>query len=273
MLGECPVPVSPPQYCHGRYGRRVDAAQWRQYIGAYHDAHPGITETVLDQARHPLLMTPHRWLAAAVPPTAQFVVDVACGSAPLRVHLPHHRYLGVDSSEAELNRAVAAGRHSVVRADALHLPVQTHAADALTVSMALMLLSVPDALDEFARVLRPGGTLALMLPAIWPVHIKDLPAVLVLSAALVGPGSMPQNLGRRRLSKSLEASGFTSARFTQERFELCVRTPADARLAVESLYTPRRRPWQRRLAMTGLCRLPGHPTLPVPLLRVVAVRR
>lgn len=253
----------------------MDDEGWRGYLEGYHADNPGITETVLERADHPILGTPHRWLASAVPPDAATVVDVACGSAPIQslISAPDLRYLGVDLSDAELRRAIQAGRGPVVRADAVHLPVAPESVDALVVSMALMLLPLDEALTEFARVLRTDSTLAVMVPSVWPVQLRDLPGVAALSATLLGPGSMPQQLGVRSLASAMQAAGFHDVQAQRVRFELRIREPQDAQLAVNSLYTPGRSAWQRRLAAGALQRLPGATPLPVPLLRVVARRR
>jgi SAM-dependent methyltransferase len=251
----------------------MDADSWRRYIAEYHHERPGITETVLDRSSHPELGTPHRWLAQAVSDLSGPVVDVACGSAPIRQYLPMAAYVGVDLNEAELQLALSSRRQPVVRADALELPLRSQSVAAVVISMALMLLPVPVALLEAARVLQPGGTLAVLVPSVWPVRLKDLPAVAVLSAALVGPGSMPQQLSARRLSAYLNQAGFEVQSAQRARFELEITQSDDAELAVRSLYTPHRRAWQRRIAVAGLHNLPGQTTLPVPLLRVVAQRR
>lgn len=251
----------------------MDADSWRRYIAEYHHERPGITESVLGRSSHPELGTPHRWLAKAVSDISGSVVDVACGSAPIKPYLPLAAYVGVDLNEAELQLALNSRRQPVVRADALQLPLRSQSVAAVVISMALMLLPVPGTLAEAARVLQPGGTLAVLVPSVWPVRLKDLPAVTVLSAALVGPGSMPQQLGARRLSAYLNEAGFDVKSTQRTRFELKIIHSDDAELAVRSLYTPHRRAWQRRLAVTGLHSLPGQTTLPVPLLRVVAQRR
>lgn len=38
---------------------------WADYLARYHREHPGITETALNDARHPVHGTAHQWLAAA----------------------------------------------------------------------------------------------------------------------------------------------------------------------------------------------------------------
>jgi ubiquinone/menaquinone biosynthesis C-methylase UbiE len=76
--------------------------------------------------------------------------------------------LGVDISEPMLARAVRAESGPQVgflRADAQRLPLRDNTVDAV-VSLAVLQL-IPDpaaALAEMARVLRPGGRLAIMAP-------------------------------------------------------------------------------------------------------------
>jgi arsenite methyltransferase len=76
--------------------------------------------------------------------------------------------LGVDISEPMLARAVhaeAGPQIGFLRADAQRLPLRDETVDAV-VSIAVLQL-VPDpaaALAEMARVLRPGGRLAVMVP-------------------------------------------------------------------------------------------------------------
>lgn len=101
------------------------------------------------------------------------VLDVGCGPASITASLaratgPDGLVLGVDRSEAMLARAVRtqSGPHiGFLHADAQHLPLRDKTVDAV-VSVAVLQL-VPDpvtALAEMARVLRPGGRLAVMVP-------------------------------------------------------------------------------------------------------------
>jgi arsenite methyltransferase len=106
-------------------------------------------------------------------PQGGVVLDVGCGPASVTASLaratgPGGVALGVDRSEAMLARAVRAGtgpQIGFLRADAQRLPLRDAAVDAV-VSMAVLQL-IPDpvaALAEMARVLRPGGRLAVLVP-------------------------------------------------------------------------------------------------------------
>jgi arsenite methyltransferase len=113
---------------------------------------------------------PTEWLN--IPPGG-IVLDVGCGPASITASLaratgPSGLVLGVDLSEAMLARAVRAEtgpQTGFLHADAQRLPLRDATVDAV-VSMAVLQL-IPDpvaALAEMARVLRPGGRLAVLVP-------------------------------------------------------------------------------------------------------------
>ena|ERR1700742_3699977 len=87
--------------------------------------------------------------------------------------------LGVDISEAMLTRAVrneSGNQVGFLRADAQRLPLRDSTVDAITSIAVLQLVPNPAAaLAEMARVLRPGGRLALMVPtAGWAARFWQL---------------------------------------------------------------------------------------------------
>ena len=247
---------------------------WSAYVARYHAARPGITETAFDRASDPGVGSPHDWLVAGLPGPHGDVVDVACGSAPLRPRLDAGRYLGVDLSTPELDVARDRGRGPVVRGDARRLPVRDVCADTVVCSMGLMLVDpVRAAVSEFARVLRPGGRLGLLLPATWPVRVADVRPVAVLAVTLRGPGSMPQRFGPRTIRGLLADAGLEVESLQRKRFGFPLRRPADARLAVEALYTPGRATARLERAAGRLACLTGPGReIGLPLMRVVARR-
>jgi arsenite methyltransferase len=122
-------------------------------------------------------------------PPGGIALDVGCGTGSVTASLaraagPDGLALGVDISEPMLARAVRAEvgpQIGFLRADAQRLPLRDETVDAV-ISVAVLQL-IPDpaaALAEMARVLRPGGRLAVMVPTagvparllrILPVHL------------------------------------------------------------------------------------------------------
>lgn len=101
------------------------------------------------------------------------VLDAGCGTGralpPLRDAVgPGGTVLGADLTPAMLDQAVRAGRHHSGRlllADVVLLPLRSGALDAVFGAGLIAHLPQPvDNLRELARVVRPGGTLALFHP-------------------------------------------------------------------------------------------------------------
>jgi demethylmenaquinone methyltransferase/2-methoxy-6-polyprenyl-1,4-benzoquinol methylase len=149
-----------------------------------------------------------RWrsfLVSRIPPEARRVLDVATGTAAVAIELvgaDHRRtVVGVDQSPEML----AAGRERVEGAGlseqielresrAEGLPFADGEFDALTFTYLLRYVDdVPATLRELARVVRPGGTVAMLefgLPEgawrpLWELYVRvGLPA----AGAVVSPG-------------------------------------------------------------------------------------
>lgn len=106
-------------------------------------------------------------------PSGGVALDVGSGPGSVTASLartagPGGLALGVDISEPMLARAVraeAGPQVGFLRADAQRLPLRDHTIDAAVSIAVLQLIPDPAAtLSEIARVLRPGGRLALMVP-------------------------------------------------------------------------------------------------------------
>lgn len=94
------------------------------------------------------------------------VVDVACGTGDLSALAAGRgaRVLGLDFAHAMLVRATEGGTGlPVVRADAARMPIPDGWADAVVCGFALRnFVSIPQVVEEMARILAPGGRVALL---------------------------------------------------------------------------------------------------------------
>ena len=149
-----------------------------------------------------------RWrsfLVSRIPPDARRVLDVATGTAAVAIELvgsaPSRTVIGVDQSPEML----AAGRERVAAASltdrielregrAEDLPFADREFDAVTFTYLLRYVDdVPATMRELVRVVRPGGTVAMLefgLPRgpwrpLWELYVRvGLPA----AGAVVSPG-------------------------------------------------------------------------------------
>lgn len=212
-------------------------AGWGDYLAGFHAERPGITEAILARARRGG-QDPYDWLAAQVPAGGR-VLDLACGSGPLRTRLSPGRYLGVDASAAELAAARRRGVTDVGRADATRLPLGDASVDVVAASMALMLLPLDATLDEVRRVLRPRGRLVATLPATRPLTRGDLWRYARLLAALHRTGlGYPGDAALAHPVDVLARAGLRLDDDRRLRFPYPVRDRHDGRQLVRSLYLP-----------------------------------
>ena len=143
-------------------------AAWASPIGSMlYDNAQAISRRLISAWQHPV-----EWLG--IPPGGT-ALDVGSGPGNVTASLaraagPDGLALGVDISEPMLARAVRAEsgpQVGFIRADAQRLPLRDNTVDAITSLAVLQLIPDPAAaLAEMARVLRPGGRLALMIPTV-----------------------------------------------------------------------------------------------------------
>lgn len=256
---------------------------WPSYVAAYHDANPGITEDLLAGARDDAGRTPYDWLLAALPPLGT-AIDLACGSGPVVRRLGGKRAVGVDRSLGELARACRSlgGRAGapLVRADAAALPFAPRTVDAVTVSMALMVVDpLEPALDEVARVLRPGGRLVATVPTRPHADADGSGAATVFRQILVQLGqartSYPQPLDAASAGTRFAAAGLALLEDTAAVFVRRVTDEAEAALVVRSFYAPGATAAQLLAASSALAeRVRDRPVeLGYRIRRLVAVAR
>jgi demethylmenaquinone methyltransferase / 2-methoxy-6-polyprenyl-1,4-benzoquinol methylase len=186
-----------------------------------------------------------RWRASAIRSLqltgCETLVDVATGTADVALQARRAspggaaRVLGVDFAGAMLALGLAkvraAGetrRIALVRGDAMQLPVASASADAVTISFGIRNVQQPDmACREMARVLRPGGRLAILefgvprIPGVSTLYLwyfkQVLPQIGRLISGHTGAYSyLPASVGTfpppDEFMKILRQSGFAEVR-------------------------------------------------------------
>jgi ubiquinone/menaquinone biosynthesis C-methylase UbiE len=143
-------------------------AAWASPIGSFlYDNAQALTRRFIAAWQLPI-----DWLN--IPPGGT-ALDVGSGPGSVTSSLAHAAgpeglALGIDISEPMLARAVRAAAGPQVgflRADAQRLPLRDETVDAAVSIAVLQLIPDPAAtLSEIARVLRPGGRLAVMVPTL-----------------------------------------------------------------------------------------------------------
>jgi arsenite methyltransferase len=179
-------------------------AVWASSIGSMlYDNAQALSRRFVSALQHPI-----EWLNI---PQGGVALDVGSGPGSVTASLaraagPDGLALGVDISEPMLARAVraeAGPQVGFLRADAQRLPLRDETVDAV-VSIAVLQL-IPDptaALSEIARVLRPGGRLAVMVPI-----VRSLP---MLWQKLPNGGAYV--FGEDEIGDILEDHGFATVR-------------------------------------------------------------
>ncbi len=147
------------------------------------------------------------------------VLDVASGTGKLTRALAGTGASCVAAEPSSSMRAAfarAVPTVAQVGAEAVHLPVADGSFDAVTVAQAFHWFATTEALDEFARVLRPGGGIAL----IWNERDETDPLVAELARISKWDVHQPYPVGRD-FGAVVDASGRfgpvtrTRFRFTQ----------------------------------------------------------
>jgi demethylmenaquinone methyltransferase / 2-methoxy-6-polyprenyl-1,4-benzoquinol methylase len=188
--------------------------------------------------------TARRFRAILVRPDA-VVVDVCCGTGDMTLALLGRRpanaepVIAVDFSHQMLVRCAAkfasvnagGARAIAVEADALHLPLADNSVDLVTIAYGFRnLVNYRAGLDEFHRVLRPGGELGILdfsvprglLGKLIAVYFRRiLPALGNRLSGLTGPLSysyIPDSVDKfprpAQMLESMQAAGFHEATWT-----------------------------------------------------------
>ena len=254
-----------------------DGVDWRSYLSDFHRDRAGVTEAVLSRALS-VDHTPYRWLARAVSADAAVVVDLACGSGPMSRELAQdgRTVIGVDLSEHELGLAAERGPGPWVRGDALRLPFRDGSVDVVTSSMGLVVVTpLTEVLEEVARVLRPGGVLAAIAPALRPLGPRDVRVLTRISGRIRTKPQFPGPVEIAGFTRTLGEHGLKRVEDQRERYRFSVRSRADAELMMSALYLPGTR-WSRVEGAIEYLedRLEKHEKVDVtiPMRRVVAIK-
>jgi demethylmenaquinone methyltransferase / 2-methoxy-6-polyprenyl-1,4-benzoquinol methylase len=168
-----------------------------------------------------------RAVAALDLPAGALVLDVACGTGDLcrDLHTAGHHPIGFDFSAGML--AAARTSAPLIQADALALPVGDAAADGVTCGFALRNVeSLTVLFTELARVLRPGGRVAILevaepesrpLRAAHRLYFRRLvPLIGALLSDRAAYSYLPRSAaylpGRAQLGDMLETAGLSDVR-------------------------------------------------------------
>jgi SAM-dependent methyltransferase len=217
--------------------REVD---WPAYLARFHRERAGVIEAVLSRTLsgdH----SPYRWLARAVSATARVVLDLACGSGPMSRELarPGRMVVGLDRSEHELALAAEDDPGPWVQADGLRLPFRDSSVDVVTSSLGLVVVQpMNEVLSEVARVLRPGGVLAGIAPALRPLIPRDVRTLASINLRLRTKPQFPGPVELTGFARELAGVGMRAVEDARERFHFAVRSRADAELMMAALYLP-----------------------------------
>lgn len=146
--------------------------------------------------------------------------------------------MGLDLSRAELVAARDKGV-PVAQADASRTPLLDRSADAVVMSMALMLVPLAGTLAEVRRVLRPGGIFVATTPHNRPMPPLDWLRYARLCLALRHPGlSYPNDGALSQAEGVFREAGLSLIKDEERRFACHVADDDVADQLLASLYLP-----------------------------------
>lgn len=254
-----------------------DDADWSGYLADFHANRPGAVEAVLSQSLagdH----TPYRWLARAISGPVRTVLDLACGSGAMSRELASadRTVIGIDTSAAELALAAERGPGPWLRGDIRQLPLADASVDAVTASLGLVVVPERDqVLGEIARVLKPGGVLAAIAPALRGIAPRDLRVLTRVTTRLRTKPQFAGPLEFAGFSKALEECGLRKVEDARQRYGFWITSRADAETVMSAIYLPDTR-WSRVEAaiehLEDRVASRGPFEMAIPIRRLVAIK-
>ncbi len=171
----------------------------------------------------------------ALRPSMRRVLDLACGTGDMAMEIRQHAHagcevIGADFSAPMLRKAqVKAPDGSIawIEADGLRLPFASESFDLVTIAFGIRNMeSLEGGLREMRRVLRPGGTIAILefskpenaivRGLYMPYFLHVLPRIGALlsqkSAYLYLPFSVVHFPGRKELARTMQRCGIGQVR-------------------------------------------------------------
>lgn len=227
---------------------------WATYLAGVHRDHPGLTGEILARLEAGG-SNPYHWLARAVSPRADDVLDLGCGSGGLIQELvrPGRRVIGLDLSEHELALAAERSDTPFICADGRRLPFADASLDAVVSALGPVVLQPPEVLfAEVGRVLRPGGVFAFIAPSILFVRPVELARSLQLVARLRSRPRFPGPTEWTSYVDALSGTGLRKVEDARERYHVEVGSRAEALEVVDALYLPGASPRRKQAAVDWL---------------------
>ncbi|GGM62802.1 hypothetical protein GCM10012275_36920 [Longimycelium tulufanense] len=246
----------------------MDSGRWHRYLRHYHEENAGVTERLFAL----LDASPYSWLVEPIRGREGPTLDLACGSAPTRDLLAGQRWVGVDVSFGELQRAIRNGRGPVVLAAAEALPLADNTIAAVSAAMCFPVFTDLDRVfAELHRVSRPGGLLTALVPSRLGPRLAGLRWLRLLRAIGVRDLSWPSPQARDGLPGLLHRAGWSIVDNERRVFRLEITDPPAADLLLDSLYLPEAHA-EKLSQVRQRIRVCARPDwwLPLPLRRVVA---
>jgi SAM-dependent methyltransferase len=212
---------------------------------------------------------PLPWAAAPIREAGR-VLDLCCGSGGIASELAPGAWVGVDAT------AAADGRARRLRASDTAIPIRTNGVDAICMILTLPRTDrVDDVFAEIRRVLRPGGTLVVVVPSVTVRSWTELQLARLLR---------PVRRGRWRNRSGLDGAGWllAAADFAvlgDDRVPFALPLPdadsvlqAVTDLPAAGLWPDLPAPVHERLTSELIRRAGPDRVLPMPLRRLVARR-